>query len=82
VYPAETHQEMWQIVHWTPQTISRHHNRQKSGMTAQNCTLLMSMIDHNHLTNTQRSDLLAPLQKCIIQYYSETFHFASQINRF
>jgi len=38
------------------------------------------MIDHNCLTNTQRSDLLAPLPKCIIQYYSETFHFASQTN--
>jgi hypothetical protein len=28
VYPAKTRQEIWQIVHWTPQTTYRHHNRQ------------------------------------------------------
>jgi hypothetical protein len=39
----------------------------KVEVTTQNCMLLMSMIDHNCLTNTQRSDLLAPLPKCIIQ---------------
>ena len=44
--------------------------------------LLTSMIDHNQITNTQHSDLLAPLPKCVIQYYSETFNFASQINKF
>jgi len=28
VYPTEKRQKIWQIVHWTPQTTSRHHNRQ------------------------------------------------------